>query len=226
MKRIIITSLCAGFLLSLPAIAQHKHAPKDHGHHSHRFDDPEKWAKRFDNPERNAWQMPDKVVEALAIKPEARVADIGAGTGYFTIRLARVASKGTVYSVDIEPKMVAYLGKRAKSQGLENVRPVLGAKDSANLPSPVDLALLVNSYHHIEGRVAYIKKLAKSLRPNGRIALVEYRPDAKRGAPKHFRLSIAQMDKEMMAAGFKRVASHDFLPHQNFLIYQAARKTK
>jgi SAM-dependent methyltransferase len=220
MRSIMFLAACL-LVVSAPATAQHKHGDgKSGGHHSHRFDDPEKWAKSFDNPERDAWQKPDEVIRTLALKPNARVADIGAGTGYFTVRLAKAIPAGKVLAVDIEPKLIAYLSERARKEGLSNVVAVKGGKRNANLPEPVDLALLVNSFHHIGARVAYMKALAKSLRSGGRVAIVEYRPDATRGAPKHFRMSVSQIDKDMKSAGFARVESHDFLPHQNLLVYR------
>jgi ubiquinone/menaquinone biosynthesis C-methylase UbiE len=219
----LLTLLIACLIaIAAPAAAQHKHGEgKSGGHHSHRFDDPEKWAKSFDNPERDEWQKPDEVIRALALKPDARVADIGAGTGYFTIRLAKSVSAGKVLAVDVEHKMVAYLAERAKKEGLSNVVAVRGDEKSANLPEAVDLALLVNSFHHIDARVTYMKSMAQSLRPGGRVAIIEYRPDATRGAPKHMRMSVAQIDKDMKAAGFTRVETHEFLPHQSLVVYRA-----
>src|SRR5262245_6447472 len=105
--------------------------PKDHM--EHRFDDPERYSKSFDDPARDAWQMPAKVIDALAIAPGQQVADIGAGTGYFTVRLAKAQPAATVFAVDIEPAMVAYLTKRAAAEHLANVRAVQTAPDSADL---------------------------------------------------------------------------------------------
>ena len=193
-------------------------------HHHHRFDDPAKWSKAFDDPERDAWQKPDEVIKALGLAPAARVADIGAGTGYFTVRLARALPGGSVTAVDIEPKMVAHIAERAKALGLANVRAVEGSADAPNLPEPVDVALLVNVYHHIEARPAYMHALAASLRPGGRVVIIEQRPDAPRGPPRHVRLAVSAIDAEMTAAGYVRAAAHEFLPHQNFLVYQPAAR--
>ena len=201
------------------AVAQdgHKHG-QGHGHHQ-RFDDPARWSKSFDDPARDKWQKPDEVIRALAMSSDSRVADIGAGTGYFTVRLARAVPKGVVFAVDIEKKMVEHIAARARDEGLTNVRGVEGGVTSPNLPEPVDLVLMVNSYHHIDRRAAYMEALKGSLKPGGRIAIIEARPAADRGPPKHFRLSVAQIDDEMKAAGFLRAAKHDFLPRQNFLLY-------
>ncbi|MDP2358844.1 MAG: class I SAM-dependent methyltransferase [Beijerinckiaceae bacterium] len=196
--------------------ATHRHGG---GHHHQSFNDPARWSKSFDDPARDAWQKPDDVIRALAIKPDARIADIGAGTGYFTVRLARVVPQGVVFAIDVERNMVEHIASRAKDEGLTNVSGVVASETAANLPGTIDLALMVNSYHHIDARVAYMRNLARSLNPGARIAIIEARPEANQGPPKHFRFSVSKIDEEMKAAGFMRVARHDFLPRQNLLVY-------
>lgn len=224
LARTVALVVCLATVLgsALPTLAQHKHG--EGKHHGPRFDDPEKWAKSFDSPERAAWQKPDEVVKALALKPDARVADIGAGTGYFAVRLARAVPQGSVLAVDLEPRMVAWLSQRAQSLGLANMRSVQGAATSPNLPEPVDLALFVNVYHHIDARPAYFAKLAASLRPGGRVAIIDQNETAEGGPPRHMRVTVEQIDGEMQQAGLQRVAMHDFLPRQNFVVYEVARR--
>lgn len=211
-------------LIAVPAAAQHggsmpAHTGAEHHHHGTRFNDAERWAKTFDDPKRDAWQKPHDILMALKLKPTDSVADIGAGTGYLAVRLARHA--GTVYASDISKGMVDFLAKRAKETGLKNLTAVKGSETDAKLPEKVDLAILLDVYHHIGMRVDYFRKLRGSLKPGARVAIIDFRPEAKYGAPKHMRLPIATVDEEMRAAGFKRTASHDFLPRQYFLIYQA-----
>jgi SAM-dependent methyltransferase len=206
-----------------PAAAQqqggHDGGAAMHDRH-HSFGDAEKWAKQFDDPARDKWQMPARVIPALAIKPTDVVADIGAGTGYFTVHLAHAAREGRVFAVDVEPAMVKHLRERASRQGLANVTAVQGSTTSANLPQKVDLALLVDVYHHIDGRVDYFRKLSQSLKPGGRVAIIDFRIDAKQGAPKRFRMSPDTVASEMKQAGYRQSASHDFLPHQYFLVFE------
>lgn len=220
MSRFMATALAVA-LAVVPALAQHKH-----GEHKHapRFDNPEQWAKSFDDPERADWQKPDEVVKALALKADAKVADIGAGTGYFAVRLARAVPQGLVYAVDLEPKMVSYLRDRANSLSLGNMRAVQGSAANPNLPEAVDLVLLVNVFHHIEERVAYFKKLASSLRPSARIAIIDQNEKAERGPPKHMRVTAEQIEAEMKQAGFQKITRHDFLPFQNFIVFTAAAR--
>jgi cyclopropane fatty-acyl-phospholipid synthase-like methyltransferase len=186
----------------------------------HRFDDPARFAKSFDDPKRDAWQMPDRVIAALALTPNASVADIGAGTGYFSTRLARAVPGGAVYAVDIEPNMVAHLKTRAAGEQLTNITPVLASATSPNLSRPVDLILVVDTYHHIGDRPGYFRSLRSRLAPGGRIAIIDFRKDAPEGPPAHFRFTPEQIKQEMAEAGYSVDAEHDFLPRQHFLIFR------
>jgi cyclopropane fatty-acyl-phospholipid synthase-like methyltransferase len=188
----------------------------------HRFENAEEWAKRFEDPARDEWQKPDAVVTALALKPDAKVADVGAGTGYFAVRLARAVPQGRVYGVDIEPDMVRYLGERARREGLAHLTAVLGEPHDAKLPEPVDLVLVVDTYHHISERVAYFQGLRTKLVPGGRLAIIDFREESPKGPPSQHKLAPEQVEAELKAAGYRRVASHDFLPDQYFLVFEAA----
>jgi predicted methyltransferase len=194
-----------------PAAAQ---APPTH-HHG--FGDAEKWARVFDDPERDAWQKPHQVIQALALKPDAVVADLGAGTGYFSVRLARMLPRGTVYAVDLEPDMVKHLEARAARENLKNVTAIEAAPGDARLPAKVDVVLLVDVYHHIEDRERYFRKLAGSLAPGGRLAVIDFRVDSPRGPPKSSRVEPERVKAELTRAGYALTAEHAFLPDQYFL---------
>ena len=141
--------------------AQHQHMGGHAGHAGsgegfhRRFDDAEKWAKEFDNPERDAWQKPEEVLDALHLQPTSLVADIGAGTGYFSVRIAKRVPEGKIFAADVEPDMVRYLGARAEREHLANLTAVQARTDATNLPEPVDLILVVDTYHHIDDRTRY-----------------------------------------------------------------------
>lgn len=212
-----------GVAAQTPA-ADHPHA----GHHMgdqgdgafhHRFEDAEKWAKQFDNPEREAWQKPDRVIDALKLPATALVADIGAGTGYFSVRLAKRVPQGKVFATDIEPDMVRYLGERARREGLANLVPVQSSADNANLPEPVDLILFVDAYHHIGNRADYFARLRASLKPGGLLALVDFRMESPQGPPPIHRIPFEKAVAELKAAGYTLVGSHDFLPRQYFALF-------
>lgn len=193
------------------------HAEPAHGHFHHRFDDAERWAEVFDDPARDEWQRPDEVIAALGLGADARVADLGAGTGYFAMRLARQVPDGKVYAVDIEPDMVRYLEERAGQEGVDNLIPVLGAADDAGLPEAVDLILIVDTYHHIADRVGYFERLAPSLRDGGRLAIIDFTAESPMGPPVEHRIPAEQVIAELAEAGYRLVARHDFLPHQYFV---------
>jgi predicted methyltransferase len=194
--------------------------------HQHSFGDAEKWAHVFDDPARDAWQKPHEVIQALALKPDAKAADIGAGTGYFSARLSRMLPKGKVYAVDLEPDMVKYLGERAAREHLDNVVAVQGKADDAALPEKVDLALLVDVYHHIEGREAYFRKLQASLVPAGRVAIIDFRMDSKDGPPRATRIAPERVKSEMSAAGYSLAEEFAFLPNQYFLVFSASASAR
>jgi SAM-dependent methyltransferase len=215
MNRIVTAALAAlAFLPSLAAVAQSVHSRE------HSFGDAEKWAKVFDDPARDAWQKPHEVIQALALAPDAVVADIGSGTGYFAARLAHFVPKGRVYGVDTEPGMVKYLAERAQREGLANLVSVAGAPDDPRLPSRVDLILLVDVYHHISARENYFRKLRASLNPQGRIAVIDFRENAPSGPPRSERIAPERVQAEMKQAGYALAAEHAFLPNQYFLVFR------
>jgi SAM-dependent methyltransferase len=193
------------------------------GHMEHRFANAEAYAKVFDSPARDAWQMPDRVISTLDPKPGTTVADIGAGTGYFAARLAKSPAAPRVYGVDIEPAMVEHLKARSAREHLPNLVPVLASAASPNLPAPVDLVLVVDTYHHIADRVTYFRTLQGSLKPGARLAVIDFRKESPEGPPPEFRFPPEQITKELQEAGFRLVARHDFLPRQHFLVYEVAR---
>jgi cyclopropane fatty-acyl-phospholipid synthase-like methyltransferase len=211
----------APLVLRAQAPAPKAAPPHKPDHMARHFDDAERWAKEFDDPSRDAWQMPARVIEALALKPGQSVADIGAGTGYFSSRLARASAAPTVYAVDIEPSMVSYLKARAAKEGLKNLTAVQAGDTGPNLPVPVDTILVVDTYHHIPDRVAYFTKLKTSIKPGGSLAIVDFRKDAPSGPPPEFRFTPDQITAELAQAGYKLTAQHDFLPRQLFLVYRA-----
>ncbi len=193
-----------------------------HGGMPHRFDNADEWAQRFEDPQRDAWQKPDQVLAALALAPDAKVADVGSATGYFAVRLARAVPQGRVYGVDIEPDMARYLAERARREGLANLTPVLATPEDARLPEPVDLVLVVNTYHHIGEREGYFRRLHGALTPKGRVVIIDFRQGQPMGPPEHHRLSPQQVQKELESAGYRYVEEHGFLPNQYFLVFTRA----
>jgi predicted methyltransferase len=208
---------CCAALFIPPSFAQSPHS------HQHSFGDAEKWAQIFDDPKRDAWQKPHEVIQALALKPDAVVADIGAGTGYFAARLANMVPKGRVYAIDTEPGMVKHLAERARREGLKNLTAVAAKPDDPKLPQKADLALLVDVYHHVENRERYFRALGESLKQDGRVAVIDFRMDSPDGPPKAARIAPERVKAELKNAGYELVQEHAFLPNQYFLVFRRAK---
>jgi predicted methyltransferase len=211
-----LVALAVAVLQAAPASAQAPHT------HHHSFGDAAKWSKVFDDPGRDAWQKPHEVIRALALKPDAVVADIGSGTGYFAVRLAHMVAKGRVYGVDTEPDMVKHLAQRAQQAGLRNVTAVQAAPNDPRLPEQADLVLLVDVYHHVGNRGDYFRKVRASLRPGGRLAIIDFRMDSPVGPPASARIAPEQVHEELAGAGFVLDREHGFLPNQYFLVFRPA----
>ena len=183
----------------------------------HRFEDAAEWAKVFDSPERDAWQQPDRVLQVLSLSPGMVVADVGAGTGYFTMRIARaVGPSGKVLALDVEPDMVRYLGERAKKESLPNVdaRLVEGG-DPKLAPASVDRVLIVDTWHHIGERPAYARALSAALKPGGKVFVVDFKMSSPHGPPKAARIEPAQAIRELGEGGLSaREVTDAGLEHQ------------
>lgn len=190
---------------------------------THPFDDVSKWASVFDDPGREVWQKPAALVEELALQPGQSVADLGAGTGYFLSYLAAaVGPQGTVFAADPEPNLVVHLRDRAEKEGLSNVIPILASSSNSRLPcAGVDTVLIVDTFHHIDDRVAYLRRLRSCLREAGRVAVVDWKKEAlPLGPPLDHKLARELVIEEFRDAGYELKRELDLLPYQYFLIFQ------
>ena len=177
------------------------------------------WLER---PEREREEAPTALIDALDLPADATVADIGAGSGYFTFRLAGRVPDGRVLAVDIQPEMLEILNQREAELGLDNVEPVLGEIDDPKLPAEsVDLALMVDAYHEFSHPAEMLAGLHAALKPGGRIALVEYRGEDPTVPikPLH-KMTEAQAIKELQANGFGHVETLDVLPTQHLMLFE------
>jgi len=189
--------------------------PRDH--HGNPADLNE-YIARLDDPARDEWQRPDVVLNALGITTTSVVCDVGAGTGYFAIRMAKLAAQ--VYAVDVEPQLLSLLRDRVASAGLRNVTPVLGLPHDPLIPPAVfDLILVVNVFHHVPERAAYLRRLQAALRPGGRLAIIDFhKRELPVGPPVDHKLSREDCLEQVRAAGLQVVTELDSLPYQYFLI--------
>ena len=194
----------------------HGHGHGKAGYHMD-FSEVERFARHFDGQERDAWQKPAEVVRFLELGAGQVVADIGAGTGYFLPLLSKTAGlQGRVLALDVEPNMVEYMKQRSRKAGLANVEPRQVAPDDPGLaPESVDHILIVNTWHHIDDRADYSRKLARALRPAGSLLIVDFTLDADMGPPKEHRLSAEQVVKELEAGNLRaEIVRGETLPKQ------------
>jgi ubiquinone/menaquinone biosynthesis C-methylase UbiE len=217
MKRLL---LLIGAALAPAALHAQAAATPQEMHERH--GDPAAYIASLDDPARDAWQKPDEVLKALALKPGEVVADIGSGSGYFTIRFARsVGDTGRVYAVDVSPEMVRHLNRRLRDGGIRNVWTVLADPDDPLLPdASVDRIVIVDTWHHIGDQPRYLGLLKRMLKPDGQIVHIDFQKrDLPVGPPESMKIAREDLVKQMEAAGFRLAAEHDFLPYQYFLVF-------
>jgi SAM-dependent methyltransferase len=222
MRSDLATRFALGIVLGGALGCHPKNGPPQH------YEDPEEMIKVFEDKERDAWQQPDKVVRALPIeRRDAVVADIGAGSGYFTRRLAQRVPEGRVYAVDVDGEFADYLLEHRESWGTPNIEPHLAMYDDPMLPAgELDMVFTANTYSYIRDRVGYFTKVRSALKQNGRLAVLDFRPDAQVAQhmapdPK-FRVTRDQAVEELGRAGFKVVDEPTFLNKQWFLVLEPA----
>jgi arsenite methyltransferase len=193
----------------------HERAGHDISGQHHAFTDADAWTRVFDDPSRDEWQRPDEVLGALELEPTMVVADVGAGTGYFSVRLARAVPRGEVLATDLEPDMVRFLRERARREQLPNLRSVQATTTSSGLAArSVDRILIVHLWHHLAEREVYARRLALSLRPGGRLFIVDFSPSADRGPPASIRVAAEAVVAELESAGLSARVSPVALPDQ------------
>jgi ubiquinone/menaquinone biosynthesis C-methylase UbiE len=205
--------------LASPAFAQTA-APPPEMEHRHR--DPAAYMAFLDDPSRDAYQKPDEVLKALALREGETVADIGSGTGYFTVRFARaVGAAGRVYAVDISPDMIRHLNHRLRDEDIRNVVPILSDPDDPLLPdASVDCFVIVDTWHHIQDQAQYLTLMRRMLKPGGQIVHIDFQKrELPFGPPLAMKISREDLIKEMEGAGFALTAEHTFLPYQYFLVF-------
>lgn len=183
------------------------------------------WA--YEGFNREQWQQPEKVIAALRIRPGEYVADLGAGGGYFTFKLATaVGPAGRVYAVDIDREMTDLIAQKAKNEGVKNIETIQARSDEALLPkSAIDLIFTSNTYHHIDNRIVYFSKLRDSLKPDGRIAIIDFDNRAWFESLFSHSTSVDAIKQEMVWAGYALHQELDFLQRQSFLIFTAKKQT-
>jgi len=177
------------------------------------------WLER---PDREETELPQGVVQNMKLRPTDVVADVGAGTGYFSFRMSRLVKQGKVFAVDIQPEMLAIIEERKRKLKVDNIVTVLGTETDTKLPeSAIDVVLLVDAYHEFSYPREMMQSIVKGLKPGGRVIQIEYRgEDPSVPIKRLHKMTVAQARKEMAAAGLVWKETKDFLPQQHFIIYE------
>jgi len=219
----VIQGLLMSVLLALPCNAQdHVKRTQEEIHALHH--DSKAYIAMLEDPQRDSYQKPHEVLMALDLKEGDVIADVGAGSGYFSFRLSHhVGEKGRVYAVDVNPDMILHLNRRIRDLGAKNVVTILAPPDDPLLPdSSVDRFFLCDTWHHIENQDQYLKLLKRMLKPNGQIVMIDFhKKELPVGPPIEMKIAREVLISQMELADFQLVKEFTFLPYQYFLIFKA-----
>jgi arsenite methyltransferase len=213
--------LVAFILLPFAANAQDAVQSNPHqmrGLHS----DPKAYIGSLEDPKRDAYQKPHEVLTALNLKPGEVIADIGAGSGYFTFRLAhQVGDKGKIYAVDVSPDMILHINRRIRELKTSNVVTILADPDDPLLPDhSVNRFFICDVWHHVENQTKYLSLMKKMLKPGGEVIMIDFhKKELPVGPPMKMRIAREDLIKQMESNGFRRAKEHTFLPYQYFLVF-------
>jgi ubiquinone/menaquinone biosynthesis C-methylase UbiE len=199
--------------------------PRHHEAMHRLHQDPKAYVAMLEDPKRDAYQKPEEVLRALALRPGEVVADIGSGSGYFALRLAAaVGSEGRVYAVDVDPDMVRHLNRRLRDASIANVTTILSAFDDPLLADgSIDRFFVCDTWHHIDDQTNYLALLKKMLRPGGEVVMIDFKKEeTPMGPPLAMRIARDALVQQMQAAGFRLATEHTFLPYQYFLVFRVA----
>ena len=196
--------------------------PRDQ-HQMHQLhQDPKSYIGALEDPQRDAYQKPHEVLSALRLKPGETIADIGAGSGYFTFRLSHfVGEKGKIYAVDVSPDMILYINRRIRDLKVNNVISILADPDDPLLPDrSVNRFFFSESWHHIENQTKYLSLMKRMLKPGGEIVMIDFhKKEIPVGPPLEMRIAREALIKLMEQNGFRLAKEHTFLPYQYFLVF-------
>jgi len=192
------------------------------------FEDTEKYIAFLERPDRASWQRPDAVVAALGLKGSETVADIGAGSGYFSFRFAKVLPKGKVLAIDIEPEMVRHVHHKAMTESILNVQAILATPDDPKVPLQADLVFICDVLHHVPNREVWLARLFGEMREGAQLVVVEFKEGKlPEGPPEALKISRAKLVAVLEMTGLVLASEQPkLLPYQTFLVFnKPVRKT-
>ena len=186
------------------------------------FEDTEKYIAFLEREDRMKWQKTDAVIEKLNLKGNERIADVGAGSGYFSFRFASMLPKGKVYAIDIEPEMIRYIHHKAMINDIKNIEAILAEPDDPKVPGDSDIVFICDVLHHIENKSLWLKKVHDQMKKGARLILIEFKEgDLPEGPPEKIKISQNEITKIVINGGFTRISADDkLLPYQTFLVFK------
>lgn len=206
-SRSLVTALALAIALATGVAAQQR--------------DPKQYQQTLENPDRVAALQVDRVIAALGVTPGMKIADLGAGSGVFTLPLAKAAgATGKVYAIDVDAGLLAIVAEKAKAAGVTTVETIVAGAADPKLPEPVDLLFICDTMHHLPNQASYVKQFGALLRPGGRVVVIDFAEGKWPGGHEAFTIIPKQVDEWMHAAGFTRSATHTFLATNFFHVYQ------
>ena len=210
-------------LMALPGAVHAQDGVKRDDHQMHRLhSDPKAYIGALEDPKRDAYQKPHEVVHALGLKPGEIIADIGAGSGYFTFHLARhIGEKGKVYAVDVSADMILHVNRRIRELKTNNVVTVLADPDDPLLPEQsVNRFFICDVWHHIGNQTKYLSLMKKMLKPGGEVVIIDFhKKELPFGPPMQMKIAREDLIKQFDSNGYRLTKEHTFLPYQYFLVF-------
>lgn len=214
--------LCALALTCMPLAAQDATKHDTHEMHAlHR--DSKAYIAMLEDPKRDAYQKPHEVITALDLKPGEAIADIGAGSGYFSFRFAHHVGPGRVYAVDISPEMILHMNRRIRDLAITNITTVLAQPDDPLLADgSLDRVFICDVWHHVENQKEYLAKVKKMLKPGGQLVMIDFQKrELPVGPPLEMKIAREDLVRQLERAGFQLSKEHTFLPYQYFLVFRS-----
>ena len=188
------------------------------------FEDTERYIQFLERADRAPWQKPDEVIRELHLSGSEKIADIGAGSGYFTFRFSHALPSGKVYAIDIAPEMLRHIHHKARVENIANIEVVKASPDDPHVPSDTDLVFICDVIHHVADKKAWLAKVSSQMRTGAKLVVVEFKEgDLPEGPPEKIKIPKSRLISMIEENSFKLTAdSASLLPYQTFLVFSKA----
>lgn len=190
--------------------------------HMEPFEDTEKYIAFLERQDRLKWQKPDAVIEKLNLKGDEIIADIGAGSGYFSFRFASKLPKGKVYAIDAKPEMLRHIHHKSMSKNVQNVEIIPAAYNDPKVPKDSDIVFICDTLHHVKKKSIWLKRLYSEMKKGARVILIEFKEgQLPEGPPEQIKIPRKEIISEFVNAGFRKISEDNkLLPYQTFIVFE------